>query len=107
MLERLDIADECRAGEIPLRHRPGEAVFDHPLPKRFADSDRLIAIAEIALDLIAVGLGDGRRDAVDHGRGEGCVDVDPLQKGGAAALCQRAHDRAEDGAVGRDVVATQ
>ena len=69
--------DHLRADLVPGRAAGGEDVLDRPLPEGLADDGGGIVQAEQRLDLGDVGLGRGRDDAVDHGRGEGAVGLDP------------------------------
>ncbi len=105
LLEGRDLRNELRAGPLPGRARCCEAVLDHPLTERLAADRRGILDAQPARDRGDV-FGRGRRhDAIDHGRRERDLALDPGRKAVVAQSREGEHDGAQRPAVLGQIIA--
>ncbi len=104
-LIRQHIRDDLRAGFFPWWARVGEGVFNDPLQKRFGHHGPGVLDAEVLSQLVAVGIGRGRRDAVDHAVGKGDVVGDPAAERRLLQLCQAQQDLAQDVPIALEIVA--
>ena len=100
-----DVGGEGDPDVLQRRAAGRELVLDHPLPERLAEHRPGVLDAVGLAKDVALAIGRGRRDAVDHRVGEGDVVADPLREFGIGELGE-ARDRVLGHmAVAGDVVA--
>ncbi len=104
-LEGLDIFDQLRAGLFEGWAALGEIVLDHPLDEGFGHQRPGIFGAEPAGDELAVIVGGGGHDAVDHGGGEGDFFSHVAAEFCVTQLGKAGDDAGGGLAVGREIVA--
>lgn len=108
---RFDVRREQRSAVLPGRPSRGEPVLHHPHAERFGRHRHGVVQAQARGDRVAVGVGGGRDDPVDHGAGERHRALQPrhqlLAFRGGQRLGELPHEPAGQLAVADEVVAAQ
>ena len=99
------IGYQLRAADFPARARSGKAILDHPLAEGFGDDGGGVLHADGVGDLLAVGIGDGGHDAIDHGGGARAFAAEPGGEAGIDAIEIGVEQARQDRAIFREIIA--
>mmetsp|Transcript_16650 Transcript_16650/g.26405 ORF Transcript_16650/g.26405 Transcript_16650/m.26405 type:complete len:216 (+) Transcript_16650:774-1421(+) len=100
----LDVSNHKSSGLLPFRASKRKLVLDNPLSVVLS-ADRPSVFDFVSLgEVLNVGIRRRRRDPVHHGRGEGCIFLDPIGELWVYDLGILSNDTLHQAAVHRQVV---